>query len=68
MKLQFFCIHLGNSDENSLINEMEQLTTDEQSQSQAEDERDEIVIRIQDDSTTTRGIYILNSIKKQVKL
>lgn len=35
---------------------MEQLTTDEQSQSQAEDERDEIVIRIQDDSTTTKGI------------
>lgn len=37
---------------------MEQLTTDEQSQSQAEDERDEIVIRIQDDITTTKGIHI----------
>ncbi|KFM77443.1 Protein SMG8, partial [Stegodyphus mimosarum] len=39
----------GNSEENSLTNEIEQLTTDDQSQSQAEDERDEIVIRIQDD-------------------
>ncbi|KAG8182047.1 hypothetical protein JTE90_013977 [Oedothorax gibbosus] len=47
----------GNSDENSLTNEMEQLTTDDQSQSQAEEERDEIVI-IQDDATCSkdRGI------------
>lgn len=35
---------------------MEQLTTEEQSQSQAEDERDEIVIRIQDDTIPTKGI------------
>lgn len=49
---------IGNSDENSLIHEMEQLTTDEQSQSQADDERDEIVIRIQDDSSSAKGICI----------
>ncbi|GIX84218.1 protein smg8 [Caerostris darwini] len=45
----------GNSEEeNFLTNEMEQLTTDEQSQSQAEDERDEIVISIQDEATPSR--------------
>ncbi|GIY94089.1 protein SMG8 [Caerostris extrusa] len=45
----------GNSEEeNFLTNEMEQLTTEEQSQSQAEDERDEIVISIQDEATPSR--------------
>ncbi|XP_054712985.1 nonsense-mediated mRNA decay factor SMG8-like [Uloborus diversus] len=44
----------GNSDENSLINEIEQLTTEDQSQSQAEDERDEIVISIQDETAPSR--------------
>ncbi|GFU16173.1 protein smg8 [Nephila pilipes] len=45
----------GNSEEeNSLTNEIEPLATDEQSQSQAEDERDEIVISIQDETTPSK--------------
>ncbi|KAF8797116.1 Protein smg8 like protein [Argiope bruennichi] len=45
----------GNSEEdNSLTNELEPLATDEQSQSQAEDERDEIVISIQDETIPSK--------------
>lgn len=46
----------GNSDENSLPNEMEQLTMEDQSESQADDERDEIVISIHDDAPKDRSL------------
>ncbi|GFY54422.1 protein smg8 [Trichonephila inaurata madagascariensis] len=44
----------NSEEENSLTNEIEPLATDEQSQSQAEDERDEIVISIQDEITPSK--------------